>query len=314
MSAAPIAFVSRLADADESLWLAALARAGPDMRFVSLRAMPTQASQAEIAVVANPDPADLKRLPALRWMQSLWAGVDRLVAELGADAPPIARLVDPELARVMAESVLAWTLYLLRDMPAYARHQRERRWIQAPYRAPANTRVSLLGLGALGSAAAQRLIEAGFQVAGWSRSPKALDGVATVCGLEGLPALLARTDIAICLTPLTPATRGLINRRTLALLPEGAALVNFSRGPIVVAADLIAALDSGRLSHAVLDVFDEEPLPPQSPLWAHPGVTVLPHIAAPTNRDTAAAIVADTIRRYRADGSLPPTVDRRRGY
>ncbi|WP_269715350.1 2-hydroxyacid dehydrogenase [Caulobacter sp. NIBR2454] len=308
----PIAFVNRLPPTDEAIWLEALAAAMPELALRRLGDLTeTERALVEIAIVANPDPADLGRLPNLKWVHSTWAGVERLVSELGAAAPPIIRLVDPELARTMAEAVLAWTYYLSRDMPAYAHAQRERRWAPRAYRHTQETTVGLLGLGALGAAAAPRLGDAGFKVTGWSRTPKELPGVTFQADLADV---LAQADIVVCLTPLTAQTRGLLNAERLAQMKPGAALINFARGPIVVTDDLLAALDAGRLSHAVLDVFDTEPLPASSPLWDHPAVTVLPHISAVTDRRTASLIVADNIRRYLDHGVIPQAVDFGRGY
>jgi glyoxylate/hydroxypyruvate reductase len=311
----PIILATRLDPAEEASWRDGLAARMPGERVVSFRdATEEERAAARIAVVANPDPAEVAALPNLAWIHSVWAGVERLVADLGAGAPPIVRLTDPELARTMAEAVLAWTYYLHRDMPAYRRQQEDGVWRQRPYRPPSTLTVGILGLGLLGQASARRLLDAGFQVAGWSRSPKVVPGVRTLSGEDGLDEMLALSDIAVCLLPLTPATRGMIDAKRLAAMKPGAALINFARGPVVATADLLGALDSGRLSHAVLDVFDAEPLPEDSALWRHPGVTVLPHISAPTDRESAADIVAANIRRYRETGALPATVDREQGY
>jgi glyoxylate/hydroxypyruvate reductase A len=311
----PIALVTRGDAVVAAEWSAALAAALPEETILPFRAMSAEQRQlADIAIVANPDPADVAALPQLAWVQSLWAGVERLVGELGPGAPPIVRLVDPELSRAMAEAVLAWTLYLQRDMPAYARQQRQRIWQALPYRPPSQVRIGLLGLGALGTAAAEILLRAGFPVAGWSRSGQALTGIETTTGSDGLAHLLTRSDIVVCLLPLTAETRGLLGAANIARMKPGASLINFARGPIVVTSDLIAALDAGHLAHAVLDVFDAEPLASSSALWDHPRVTVLPHISAPTNRASAAGIVADHVRRYRRSGVLPHAVDRARGY
>lgn len=311
----PIALVTRLDEAAEIAWQQRLAAALPGETLLRFSAMsPVQRDVADIAIVANPDPADLARLPRLRLVHSLWAGVERLMAELPPDAPPVVRLVDPELSRTMAEAVLAWVYYLQRDMPAYARQQRGKQWRQRPYRPASGYHVGVLGLGELGGAACRALQQAGFPVAGWSRSAKELDGVHCHHGEAGLTTLLAGCDAVICLLPLTSQTRGLLNADRLARMKTGAALVNFARGPVVVTDDLLAALDGGHLSHAVLDVFDVEPLPPRSPLWDHPAVTVLPHVSAPTSPDSAAAVVAANIAVYRRSGRLPPVVDRDRGY
>lgn len=310
-----IALVTRIPDEAERLWLKALSLTMPDETIVSFRQLDEEGRAAvDIAIVANPDPADLAQLPGLKWIHSLWAGVERLVGELGDSNLPVVRLVDPQLGRTMAEAVLAWSYYLFRDMPAYARFQRERNWQQLPYRRPQQVTIGLLGLGALGEAAAQRLTGAGFKVIGWSRSAKDVEAVETFSGDDGLDELLSRSDILVCLLPLTPETRGLLNAERLALLPANASLINFARGPIVVSNDLLQALDAGHLSHAVLDVFDVEPLPADGPFWNHPGITVLPHISAPTDRDTAAEIVAANIQAYRRTAALPSLVDFARGY
>jgi glyoxylate/hydroxypyruvate reductase len=310
-----IALVTRLDQAEEDAWLAALTSAMPNEIVVPFRTLdPSQRHDVEIAIVANPDPADVAALPHLALIQSLWAGVERLVSELGPSAPPIVRMVDPEMARTMSEAVLAWTYYIQRDMPTYAHQQRARVWRQRPYRKPTDMTVGLLGLGALGAASARRLTNAGFRVVAWSRSPKEWPDVEALSGEEGLVAVLSMSDVVVCLMPLTSETRGLLDTRRFAQVKPGAALINFARGPIVVEPDLLAALGSGRISHAVLDVFDEEPLPATSPFWTHPHVTVLPHISAPTDRHTAAEVVAENVRRFRRGERMSDVVDANRGY
>ncbi|UNZ53157.1 2-hydroxyacid dehydrogenase [Agrobacterium tumefaciens] len=311
----PIAFVSRMNAETEAVWKQALRAAMPQEDILSFSELTDEQRQAvDFAIVANPDPADIAALPGLTWIHSLWAGVERLMLELGDKAPPIVRLKDPELSRVMAEAVLAWTYYLQRDMPAYRENQQKALWQELDYRHPREMIIGLLGLGALGTAAAERLTHAGFNVAGWSRSAKVIEGVETLTGDAGLQALLEKSDILVCLVPLTDATRGLLDAGRLAAMKQGAALINFARGAVIVADDLIAALDSGRLSHAVLDVFEQEPLPTASPFWQHPKVTVLPHISAPTSRESSARIVAGNVRAWREIGRLPETVDMIRGY
>jgi glyoxylate/hydroxypyruvate reductase len=297
-------------------WIQALQAAMPDLAVTGLNDMdPAHKARCTVAIVANPDPADLRQLPGLVWVHSVWAGVERLMADLPPSSPlQVVRLVDPQLARTMAEAVLTATLYLHRDFPAYARQQQRKEWQALDYTPPGDRQVGLLGLGALGEAAAQRLLAAGFKVGGWSRQAKHLPGVRGFVGAAGLGAMLAQTDILVNLLPLTPETRGLIDARALAALPAGASLVNFGRGATVVDGDLRAALDSGHLAHAVLDVFEAEPLPEGAWQWQHPRVTVLPHCSAPTDRGTASAIVAVNIRRYLEDGTVPPGVDKTRGY
>jgi len=312
----PIAFMGNLDADEEADFLAALAQALPEETIRPFRAQgEAERASVRVAIVANPDPAEVALLPNLAWIQSLWAGVERLVRDLGTGAVPIVRLVDPELARTMAEAVLAWTYYLQRDMPAYRRQQEAATWCQLPYRPPGTMTVGLLGLGALGGAAADRLVQAGFRVAAWSRSEKAAaPGVTGFSGPGGLSGLLGTSDIVVCLLPLTGETRGLLDAGRLSAMKPGAGLINFGRGPIVVTDALLAALDAGQLSHAVLDVFEVEPLPPESPLWRHPGVTVLPHISGPTTPASAAAVVAGNVRAYRGTGRIPAAVDVARGY
>lgn len=315
ISRPPIAFVSRLDANSEAGWLRRLADVLPEEAIRSFRDMSAEEKkQASIAVVANPDPVDISELTGLRWIHSLWAGVERLLAELPQSAPPIVRLVDPELSRVMAEAALAWTYYLHRDMPIYARQQRESVWKQQDYRHPSDRKIGLLGAGELGIAAARMLKQAAFSVTGWSRSEKQSADLTILHGEHGLTSLLAGSDIIICLLPITSETRGLLDKRRFLSMKAGASLINFARGPIVDVEALISSLDSGHISHAILDVFDQEPLDSGSPLWRHPQITVLPHISAPTNPETATRIVAENIAAYRQSGIVPPIVDRKRGY
>ena len=315
MTRCVIPFVSMPGDADAAEWVAALQRAIPEARIVRFDELCTaEKSRCTVAIVANPRSEDLQQLTGLQWVHSVWAGVESVVHALSNTSVTIVRLVDPALADTMAEAVLAWTLYLHRDMPVYAQQQRERRWQQHPYTAPQNRTAGLLGLGAMGEAAARRLVDAGFKVSGWRREHKSLPSMQCFAGDEGLQAMLGETDILICLLPLTPQTQGLLDARRLSWLRPGASLINFARGPIVADADLRAALDHGRLSHAVLDVFDIEPLPADRWQWTHPRVTVLPHCSAPTNRQSASGIVAARIRAYLMTGVVPAGLDRCKGY
>ena len=311
MSRPVVPYVAREITPD---WLEALRSALPEARIVPFaETTPEERAAARVALVANPDPAELAALPALEWVQSLWAGVERIVAEL-PESLKVVRLVDPQLAASMAEAVLAWTLYLHRDMPHYAAAQARRDWAPAPMRLAQERPVAILGLGHLGKAAARALLAQGFPVMGWTRTPSETEGVAGFHGPEGLARILSRAEIVVSLLPLTPQTRGLLGAEALDRLPRGAGLINFGRGPVVDVAALTERLSDGRLGHAVLDVFEVEPLPAEDPLWSHPGVTILPHISAPTHKGSASAIAADNLRRYLETGEIPPLVDRRRGY
>jgi glyoxylate/hydroxypyruvate reductase A len=206
----PIAFITR-DDGTSSGWLEALLTSMPSETIIPFPDLTAaEKARVEIAIVANPDPAEVAELRGLVWIQSLWAGVERLVNELGPAAPPIVRLVDPELARTMAEAVLAWTYYLQRDMPAYRRQQEQGVWAQRAYKRPCDMTIGVLGLGALGTAAAAQLTGAGFSVKGWSRSPKTIGGMEIHSGDTALDGVLSTSDIVVCLVPLTAETRGLI--------------------------------------------------------------------------------------------------------
>ena len=311
-----VPFVSQASSDERQAWREALPEALRGMAKVTPFEDLSEAERAaaKVAIVANPDPAKVAALPNLVWVQSLWAGVERLAADLPDDGPLIVRLTDPQMAETMSEAVLAWTLYLHRDMPRYMHQQRAKIWQEHMLKTPMERTIGVLGIGKLGGASAQRLKANGFNVMGWSRSKKELDGISCFHGTDGLNAVLEQSDIIVVLVPLTSETRGLLGREELRRCKENAAIINFARGPIIDTSALIDTLDNGPLSHAVLDVFDEEPLPASNPFWAHDKVTVLPHISAPTIISTAAAIVARNIGTYLETGEIPQSIDRNRGY
>jgi glyoxylate/hydroxypyruvate reductase A len=275
----------------------------------------TDADDVEVALVWAPPPGELKRYPNLKAILSLGAGVDHILND--PELPrgvPIARLVDPMLTRLMSEYVLLAALRHHREFDVFERHQRRRLW---EYRFPpdaARRRVGVMGLGVLGADAAAKLAANGFAVQGWSRRPKRIAGARTYHGPRQLERFLNATDVLVCLLPLTPATRGLLDRRVFAALPKGAFLVNPSRGALLVDDDLIEALDSGHLAGATLDVFHREPLPRDHPFWRHPKVLVTPHIAAAGYPETAAPQVAENVRRALAGRPLLHPVDPEAGY
>lgn len=304
-------------DAEERrAWLAALGAALPEARFVDLEAARASPEGIEIAAVANPAPGSLQGLPNLRLIQSLWAGVDRVVADPTVPANvPLARMVDPAMTAAMAETALWATLCLHRGFFDYARQQSERSWKPLPQRRADEVRVAVLGLGEMGRAASLALAGLGYRVTGWSRSPRAAPpGVAVAAGQEALGPLLSHAEIVINLLPLTESTRGLLDARLFAALPHGAAVVNLARGGHLVEADLLAALESGQVGRAVLDVFQTEPLPAEHPFWTHPKVTLLPHAAAITDERSASRVVADNVHALLEGRPLRHLVDRRRGY
>jgi glyoxylate/hydroxypyruvate reductase A len=271
-------------------------------------------AEIDLALVWRAPPGELARFSSLRAILSLGAGIEWLIADPSVPDVPIARMVDPSLTRTMAEYVLLAVLRHHREFDRFEREQREGRWA---YRFPpqaAERRVGIMGLGELGAAAARELARHGFAVAGWSRTGKALAGVTDYVGRSELHAFLHRTDILVCLLPLTADTRGILDAETFASLPHGACVINVARGAHLVEPDLLAALEGDHLAGATLDVFHTEPLPPESPLWSHPKVLVTPHVASYCLPATAADGVVDNIRRALAGEPLRHQVDRGRGY
>jgi len=279
-------------------WITDLANLLPECEVVDAE---TQADEVEILVVGNPPASILSFFPRLRFVQSVWAGPDRL-RELPLDVP-VARMVAPGLVEYMAEFVSMAVLMLHRQVPAYRRAQAARRWQPLPAMPARSRRVGVLGYGELGRPAASRLAEAGFDVVAWARSPRN-DPIPVLTGQDGYREVLARSEILVDVLPLTPETRHMLDRSAFESMPEGASLVNVGRGAHVVEADLLQALDEGHLSEALLDVFEEEPLPEDHPFWSHPRVTVFPHVAAPSESTDLAPYVADNIRRFIA-GETP---------
>ena len=311
-----ILLATDLGPAEFRTWRDALARELPGETLLGAGEARAEPAAIDAAIVANPPPGSLAGLPRLALIQSLWAGVDRLLADPTLPAGvPIARMVDPALGAAMAETALWAALALHRGFFDYARQQRAGVWRERAQRRADEVTVAVLGLGEMGRTVAARLARNGYPVRGWSRQPgPALDGVERSHGRAALPVLLGGADIVVVLLPLTDETRGLFDAHMLDALRPGAGLVNLARGAHVVEADLLAALDAGRLGHAVLDVFAVEPLPAGHRFWSHPRVTVLPHVAALTDPRSAAALAAANVRALRAGRPLAHVVDRARGY
>ena len=291
----------------------------PEMPIVTLGEPFDRRAVHYVACWKHPE-GSLAGLPNLAVIFSLGAGVDFLFADERLPQVPIARVVDPDLTTRMSEYVVLHCLSILRQQRRYERQQREKLWEDDRNQPAARSvRVGVMGLGELGLDAVQKLKVMGFDVAGWSRSPKSIEGLATYAGEDGMTAFLSRTDILVSLLPLTPDTRGLINADLLARLAQngrlgGPFLINAGRGGLQVEADILAALDAGTLKGAVLDVFEQEPLPAQSGLWDHPAVVVTPHNAAMSEPEAIATLIAAQIRRIEAGGTLENVVDPARGY
>jgi phosphoglycerate dehydrogenase-like enzyme len=247
-------------------------------------------------------PGVAERLPWLRWVCSIGAGVDKLLAPGLAPAVAVSRIVDPEQAAGIAQYVALMALRHARELPAYEQQQQRRQWTRRPIGA-LRTSAGVLGMGEVGQAVAQMLRALGFEVTGFRRS-----------GGPGLEQVLRTSEIAVCALPLTLQTDGILNARTLAWLPRGAYLINIARGAHVVEPDLIAAVRSGHLAGAALDVQAHEPLPADDPLWAEPGITITPHIAAQSSPQTIAAQFVHGWRCLQRGEAPPKRVDRTRGY
>lgn len=294
-------------------WAEVFAREAPQLPF---RIWPDIGNPEQVRFLAawEPPPNILELFPNLQVLFSSGAGVDQFDFSALPPELPVVRMVEPGIINGMVEYVSWAVLALHRDMPRYQRQQRGAQWQAAPVRPAGQCRVGVLGLGSLGQAALAQLRGFGFDCAGWSRSRHVFDGVQCFAGSDELPAFLARTDILVCLLPLTTETRGVLNAALFAQLPRGAGLVHVGRGPQLVQHDLLDALATGQIADAILDVTDPEPLPPEHPFWQHPNLWLTPHIASMTQPETAAQVVLDNLRRFDTGQAMVGRVDRSRGY
>jgi len=310
--AGALLFSSRLDD--PVAWSAALKVEMPEL---DVRVSPDLGDPADIetALVWKAPPGELASLPNLKLITNLGAGVDPILAD--ATIPPhipVARLGDEVMAQMMAQFVTMCVLRHYRELGRYERQHREARWHYELPRASYDVPVGVMGIGLLGGAAARMLASIGFRVAGWGRSARTLDGIETYHGPGGLAPFLARTEILVCLLPLTRETRHIVGRDALYALPRGAKLINCGRGGTVDEAALLAALRDGQIAEATLDVFETEPLPETHPFWRMEQVLVLPHIASIAVPEIAARDVVENIRRLGQGLPLLNIVDRVRGY
>jgi glyoxylate/hydroxypyruvate reductase A len=243
---------------------------------------------------------------------SLWAGVERIVGNTTL-TQPLCRMVDPGLTEGMVEWVVGHTLRHHLGIDRYTVAP-DRTWNQDCPPLARDRKVAMLGIGALGEACARALMALNFHVEGWSRNPKVLSGIVTHHGRDGLKAALSGADFVVTLLPKTPDTENTLNAETMGWMKRGAVVLNPGRGALIDDDALLAALDAGQIAHATLDVFRVEPLPQDHPFWAHPRVTVTPHIAADTRPDTSAEVIVENIRRGEANEPFINLVDRARGY
>jgi glyoxylate/hydroxypyruvate reductase len=302
-----------------AVWERRLAALMPDRQFVTHRNIVDRGAVCYAVSWRHPV-GTLANLPRLKAIFSLGAGVDHLTADPQLPAAPIVRFVDEDLTNRMSEWVVLHALLHLRQQRLYDRRQGERRWEEDLNQPSArDVRVGVMGLGELGSDAARKLKTMGFQVAGWSRGEKRLPDVMCFHGAQALEAMLGKTDILVCLLPLTDATRGMLNEGLFAKLARGGrlggpVLINAGRGGLQRDDDILAALDGGVLKAASLDVFEVEPLPRTSRLWTHPNVFITPHSAALSEPTAVGRAIAAQIRAFEAGGALKNVVDRTRGY
>jgi glyoxylate/hydroxypyruvate reductase A len=296
-----------------AVWARCFAEHAPDIPF---RVWPDVGDPAQVRYLAAWTlPADLvKGLPNLEVVFCVGMGVDQLDLSQVPASIPVVRMIEPGLVDGMVEFGTLAVLAIHRDWLAYAAQQREQLWKALPVRRAPERTVGVMGLGVLGQAVIEKLKGFGFRCAGWSRTPRRIEGVDCFAGEASLPAFLSRLDILVCLLPLTEATRGILDRRVFDAMPEGAALVSLGRGGQLVQDDLLRALDSGRLSAAILDVTDPEPLPAGHPLWTHPRVVITPHIASDTQAESSARVLLDNLQRHRRGEPLVGVIDRSRGY
>ncbi len=300
--------------ADTTLWEKILRETLGEVEF---RAYPETGILAEIDYVLAwmPPVGFLKTLPNLKAIISIGAGVSHILRDPHLpEGVPIVRLIDEVSVRDMSHHALYWVLHFHRNYDCYARRQTARQWHRQPVIVPRQRRVGILGLGAIGGSIARFLADHDFEVTGWSRSEKIIPGVRTVSGEDGFSEILSSTEILINMLPATEATRNILDNSAFAQMPKGGFLINMGRGETVVDQDLIAALDSGQLDGAALDVFREEPLPPDNPLWAHPKVFVTPHAAGATNQMSAPRQIASDILKIEAGVELKHVTDISKGY
>lgn len=296
-------FSSRLPDLPVALW--------PDDKVAP--------ANVRYVAVWKPPAGLLQTFPNLEVIFNLGAGVDALVADPSLPKVPLVRVATDDLTKRMTEYVTMHVLMHHRRQRRFDAAQRERRWDAPDQWAASAVRVGIMGLGELGSDAAEVLARIGFKVAGWSRSPRRLPGIECFAGQDQLPAFLARTDILVALMPLTPDTRGILDAKLFAGLARDGVLgapviINAGRGGLQVEDDILRCLDDGTLGAATLDVFNTEPLPADHPLWTHPRVTITPHNAADSDPDAISDYVSAQIRAHGRGEPLRNVVDRGRGY
>jgi glyoxylate/hydroxypyruvate reductase A len=300
-------------------WRERFTRACPDRAVALVPDDPIDPTSVRYAAVWKPRPGALGAFPNLQVIFNLGAGVDAVMADKTLPDVPLVRVAVDDLTQRMTEYVVMHVLMHHRRQDYYAESQRAKVWMPKLQWAAGALRVGIMGMGVLGRDAAEVLARIGFDVAGWSSTVKSVLGITCFAGEAELGAFLARSDVLVCLLPLTPQTRGILNRRTFGALARdgklgGPVIINAGRGGLQVEDDILACLDDGTLLAATLDVFGTEPLPANSPFWSHPKVTLSPHNAADTDPDAISVYVAAQITAFESGEALDNVVDRKAGY
>jgi glyoxylate/hydroxypyruvate reductase len=298
---------------------AAAARAADPERPVFIWPRVPEPELIGYALAWRPPDGSLKTLPNLKVIFSLGAGVDHLIFQGDLPDVPIVRVVNDDLTRRIVEWVVLQVLMHHRRQRAYDRLQGQRTWKELPQPAAAAVRVGVMGMGELGRKTATTLAFLGFAVAGWSRGGSTVEGVESFAGPDQLDGFLARTDVLVCLLPLTTETRGILSMPLFGKLAHNGGLgrpvlINAGRGGLQVEADIVRALDDGVLGGASLDVFEHEPLDPTSPLWSYANVVITPHCAGWSSPEALVPAIVEQIEVFEADKPLANVVDRERGY
>ncbi|ARS34552.1 2-hydroxyacid dehydrogenase [Pontibacter actiniarum] len=295
-------------------WVEALKEKRPDL---DLRIHPDTGNHQDVAFALawNHPIGAFQEYPNLKCISSMGAGVDHILKDPNIpEQVTVTRIIDENLTQDMGEFVAAQVLSYTRTLQEYKAQQAEQTWQPLPYKRAKEVRVGVMGLGKLGAHVAKVLTALGFQVSGWAKSEKKLDEVAVYTGQEAFDGFLAEAEVLVCLLPLTEETKGILNKDTLAKLPQGAYVINVARGEHVVEEDLLEMLDKGHLSGAALDVFEQEPLPQGHPFWKHPRVFVTPHMASKTDPASVVPQVLENYDRLKSGKPLQNIVSSQKGY